>query len=83
MVRVQEDGQMRYKNEVRDYIDLKSYGSAESSWRLFEFQISMRYPSVKRLPVHLENMQTVYFHEEYSTTEMLETAKATELTAFF
>ena len=47
------------------------------------FSLFVRYPSVKRLPVHLENEQTVYIDEEISIEEALERAKTTELLAFF
>ena len=42
-----------------------------------------RYPAVVRLPIHLENEQQVYFHEDASLTEAMERRNITELTAFF
>ena len=71
------------KNEVRSFQDMKSFGAAESSWRLLEYPLSQRYPSVKRLPVHLKDQQTVRFEEEGSIFETLESGEITELTSFF
>ena len=42
-----------------------------------------RYPAVVRLPIHLENEQQVYFHEDASLIEAMERRNITELTAFF
>ena len=61
MVRVDEEGQPRMRNEVKEYQDFRSFGAAEAAWRIFEFPMSKRYPSVKRLPIHLEKQQPVYF----------------------
>ena len=41
-----------------------------------------RYPAVVRLPIHLENEQQVYFHEDASMIEAMERRNITELTAF-
>ena len=42
-----------------------------------------RHPSVKKLPIHLERQQPVYFHESAPMDEVLARAETTELTAFF
>ena len=42
-----------------------------------------RYPSVKRLPVHLENQQSVFLFEDIPLPEALERAEVDELVAFF
>ena len=83
MMRIGEDGQPRTRNEVRDFQDYRSFGSSEATWRLFEFKLSTRYPSVNRQPIHLEKEQPVYFHEDVPIQEVLQRSEATELTAFF
>ena len=62
MMRV-DDGQPQARNEVKEFEDLRSFGAAEACWRIFEFEMSDRYPSVKRLPVHLQNQQSVFSFE--------------------
>ena len=82
MVRV--DGQRNQipRNEVKEFQDMRSIGSCEACWRLFEFEMSDRFPSVKRLGVHLEKKQNVYLFEDVPITEALERAERSELIAF-
>ena len=82
MMRV-EYWKAQVRNEVKEFEDLQSFGAAEACWRIFEFEMSDRYPSVKRLPVHLQNQQPVFIFEYTSLPEALEYATATELTQFF
>ena len=83
MMRVDDSGQPQTRNEVKEYQDLKSFGASEATWRLFEFPMSKRYPSVQKLPIHLKKEQPVYFHEDQSIIEALERSETTELTEFF
>ena len=83
MMRVDEEGRPIMRNEVREFQDMRSIGASEATWRIFEFPMSDRYPSVKRLPIHLEKEQPVYFHEDESIIDALERSEITELTAFF
>ena len=83
MMRVDEEGQPIMRNEIREFQDMRSIGASEATWRIFEFPMSERYPAVKKLPIHLEKQQPVYFHEDASITEALERSETTELTAFF
>ena len=83
MMRVYEDGEQISRNEVRAFQDCKSFNASEAMWRLFEFPMSTRYPSVKRLPIHLEKEQQVLFGEDQPIEEVLERSGVTELTAFF
>ena len=62
---------------------MRSFGTTQACWRIFEFDVSDRYPSVKRLPIHLENQQPVFIFEYTSLPEALEHGVATELTGFF
>jgi hypothetical protein len=57
----------------------------EAIWRLLEFDIYYRTPSVERLPVHLPGMNYVQYEAGATLTEVLEssTAKHTMLTAWF
>ena len=62
---------------------MKSFGSSEAFWRIFEFEMSHRYPSVKKLPIHLEKQQPVYMYEDVSLEDALERSSTSELIAFF
>ena len=62
---------------------MRSFGAAEACWRIFEFEMSDRYPSANILPIHLENQQPVFIVEYTSLPEALEYAVATELTGCF
>ena len=78
MMRVDADGQPRERNEVWEFQDLKSFGASEATWRIFEFPMSKRYPAaIKRLPVHLEKEQPVFFNEEASIIDALERSEIT------
>ena len=83
MMRVSGDGETTARNEVREFQDLKSFGACEATWRIFEFPMGARYPAVKRLLIHLEHEQPVFFHEDAPITEALQRSETTLLTAFF
>ncbi|CAN1818101.1 ATP-dependent DNA helicase PIF1 [Linum perenne] len=50
------------RDEIAEYLDCRSISSYEASWRLFQFPIHERTPSVFRLDVHLPGQQTVTWH---------------------
>ena len=80
MVATRVEGQPR--DEITDYIDLRSCGAGEAAWHLLDFPITNRYPAVHALRVHLPNCQQVYF-DGVPSLEILEAQRDTELTAFF
>ena len=80
MVATVEEGQQR--DEIKQYVDLRSVGSSEATWHLLAFPIARRYPPVQTLRVHLEDQQQVVF-DEGTEEEALERQRETELTAFF
>ena len=70
------------KDEIEEYLDLRSVGSSEASWHLLNFNISQNKPSVYALRVHLENEQQIVY--DMGTEEQsLEQQRYTELTGFF
>ena len=71
------------RNEIKEYQDLRQFGSPEASWRLFENPMSDRFPPVVRLRCHLQNQHTIYFHEDAPLPEIVDGHGGTELTAFF
>ena len=80
MVSTEVEGQSR--DEIADYIDLRSVGSSEAAWHLMGFPITERYPAVVALRVHLQDQQQVVFDID-TEDEALEKQRETELTAFF
>ena len=80
MVSTEIEGQPR--DEIAEYIDLRSVGSSEASWHLLAYPITDRYPAVLALRVHLQDQQQVVFDMD-TEDEALEQQRETELTAFF
>lgn len=56
--------------------------SSEGIWRILEFSIHERYPTVVHLSVHLENGQRVYFTEG-NLQQVIENPPQTTMIAFF
>ena len=82
MVRAEVEAEELVKDEIKDFIDLRSVGSSEASWHILNFNISQNKPAVYALRVHLEDQQQVVF-DMGSEEEVLEKQRCTELTAFF
>ena len=76
------EGNDTVKDEIEEYVDLRSVGSSEASWHLFNFNISQNKPAVYALRVHLENEQQIVF-DMGSEEQSLERQQFTELTGFF
>ncbi len=73
-----------HKNdEVAQYLDARYISAIEACWRIFEFNMHAEQPPVYRLPVHLENQQTVVFDPETVTADQLVNPKDTHLTGWF
>jgi hypothetical protein len=72
-------------NEIQEYIDARYLSTCEAVWRILEFDIHYRTPSVERLTVHLPGMNYVRYEPNATLTEILESpaAKSTMLTAWF
>ncbi|XP_074291255.1 uncharacterized protein LOC141618030 [Silene latifolia] len=50
-------------DEIKSYLDCRYLSACESVWRIFEFDILERNPSVIRLPVHLEGEQAIVLRD--------------------
>lgn len=72
-------------NEIKQYVEGRYFSAAEAAWRIFEFEIHGQYPSVMRLPIHLEDDQSFTFNPDDDTEIVLNQGRQTEtaLTAFF
>ncbi|XP_054711418.1 uncharacterized protein LOC129221007 [Uloborus diversus] len=76
------DSTSNQQNEVREYQVGRYISSNEAAWRILNFPIHERHPTVIHLSVHLENGQRVYFTTA-NAAERAQMAQETTLTSFF
>ena len=69
-------------NEIHQYEMGRYISSNEAVWRILNFPIHERHPTVVHLSIHLENGQRVYFTEE-NAAERVQAPQETTLTSFF
>ena len=69
-------------DEIQHYQLGRYISSNEAVWRILDFPIHERHPTVVHLAVHLENGQRVYFTED-NLYERVNDPPRTTLTAFF
>ena len=80
MVKIQ--GEEKSRDEIEDYVDLRSIGSSEAVWHLMAFPISKNYPAVIALRIHLEDEQQVCF-DEGNEEIAIAVERKTELMGFY
>lgn len=59
-------------DEIKSFLDGRYICPHEAAWRILNFPIHERNPPVTILPVHLANMQTVYFREDSHIRDIVE-----------
>ncbi|KAJ1275484.1 hypothetical protein BS78_05G139000 [Paspalum vaginatum] len=71
-------------NEIDNYLEFRYVTPNEATWRLLEFDIHYRDPSVERLPVHLPFENNVIYSEDDNLEEVIEDPNnmITKLTAW-
>ena len=71
-------------DEIQQFLDTRYISAPEAAWRLFEFRLQGRSHTVEKLPVHLPDMQSVFF-KRGEETPAIERALLTDtkLTAWF
>ncbi|GFU96283.1 ATP-dependent DNA helicase [Trichonephila clavipes] len=70
-------------DEVTTYQQGLYISSSETVWRLLNFPIHQRYPTVVHFAVHLKGGQRVYYEPGQPTSHLTDTPPKTTLTAFF
>uniref|UniRef100_A0A803PIG5 ATP-dependent DNA helicase n=1 Tax=Cannabis sativa TaxID=3483 RepID=A0A803PIG5_CANSA len=60
-------------DEIKTYLDCIYISATEACWRIFQFDIHYRKPSVERLPFHLPGEHTVIFGEDKCPENVLGT----------
>ena len=72
------------QDEISHFEDMRTVGATEAFWRLYEFDLHNRYPTVVSLDIHLENEQLMFFEGDTNLQEEVESGpKFTNLTSFF
>ena len=69
-------------DQVQRFLMNRYISSSEAVWRILDFPIYERHPTVVHLAVHLENGQRVYFTED-NLLDRVDEPPNTTLTAFF
>ena len=80
MVKTSVEGESR--DEIEEYVDLRSMGSSEAAWHLMAYPISKNFPAVAALRIHLEDEQVVCF-DEGAEEVAVAAERTTELNGFF
>ncbi|XP_026451074.1 uncharacterized protein LOC113351273 [Papaver somniferum] len=72
-------------DEINNYLDCRYISGAEGCWRIFDFDIQYRDPSVERLRYHLEGEHQVIFCDTDELEDVLDipSAKCTKFLEWF
>ncbi|KAG2214033.1 hypothetical protein INT45_003163, partial [Circinella minor] len=71
-------------DEISTFLDARYVSALEGCWRLFSFSLNHEYPAHRRLAIHLQDEQLVYFNEGETATDVIQgRAHETTLTAWF
>ena len=70
------------EDEITTYVDARYLGSCEAAYRIFDFSISDRHPSVMLLALHEPDRQSVLYTPE-NARHVVDNAAHTTLTAYF
>ncbi|XP_074323381.1 uncharacterized protein LOC141660305 [Apium graveolens] len=62
-------------DEIKNFLDGCYICASEAAWRLLGFDIHHRFPSVERLPVHIEDEKSVPFKPHDDLGDVVERAK--------
>ncbi|XP_020102630.1 uncharacterized protein LOC109720149 [Ananas comosus] len=63
--------QYKQVDEIKQYLDCRYLSTYESVWRLFQFDIHSREPTVERLTVHMPLMNNIIYHESQSLSDVV------------
>ena len=80
---VQTKSGVKVIDEIENFLDGSYTGATQSLWHLNHFPLRSSYPPVKKLPLHLENEQTVLYDDDDDMEEVLDRYSKTALTEFF
>lgn len=72
-------------DEIKHYLDGRYVCASEAAWRILGFDIHYRFPSVERLPIHVEGCKNVTFNVDDNLQEVADKAanRKSKLEAWF
>jgi hypothetical protein len=73
----------RVIDEIKRFVQMRYISASESLWRIYGFSLHGHSPNVYRLPVHLEDGQSIYFQQGDDLEELAEGIRDSPLTAWF
>ena len=56
-----KDTTTKNTDEIKQYFDCRYLSEYEAAWRIYNFEIQYKEPSVERMIYHLENEHVIYF----------------------
>jgi len=59
------------RNEIEEYLDCRYLSACEACWRIFQFEIQYRSPSVIALQVHLPGQQAITLSDKQYLPDLL------------
>ncbi|XP_064637877.1 uncharacterized protein LOC135494057 [Lineus longissimus] len=71
------------RDEIERFVNARYVSASEAYWRLYDFSILNKYPPVAKLPVHLQDEQTVLFTPDNARELAAQPPPETKLTKFF
>ena len=70
-------------DKISEYQNTRYVSSKKAAWRILEFPIHERFPTVQQLAMYLKNDQRVYFTEDTARDQASGDPPKTTLTEFF
>ena len=71
------------RDEINLFLDSRYITASEGLWRIYHYDMHSQYPSVIRLPIHLENNQKIVYDPAKINAEYIEEKSKTLLTEYF
>ena len=68
-------GKPKTTDEIKNFLDGRYICGSEAAWRLLGFEIHHRFPSIDRLPVHMEGEKNVSFKQHDNLAQVAEKAR--------
>lgn len=73
----------KYKDEIELFLDSRYITASEGLWRTYHYLMHSQYPSVTRLPIHLEEKQSIAYDPSKLNNEYIERISKSLLTEYF
>lgn len=71
------------RDEINLFLDSRYITASKGLWRTYHYNMHSQYPSVIRLPIHLENNQIIVYDPAKITRKNIEVNSKTLLTEYF